>query len=425
MTRGPLAFSRAARGAAPETAAGSEWPEGARPSIALSGTRPIETALPGSAPEGRTVSRGKNVSRVTEFLVTGGATLLLFPISWIVRRSVGLDPSEYAVGFATFYAAYVINDPHFAVTYLLFYKNVRARATGGAFSYAQRVRFVVAGFVVPAVLIAWALQAIVLRDAQMLGWMVQLMYMLVGWHYAKQGFGVLAVLSARRGVFLTKHERTAFLAHCFTGWAFAWSSPAAPAREFEEKGVIYGALAHPRWLEIVTGIAFATSIVLLVGVLAARFRRERRLLPAAPLLGFLVTIWSWTIFSSVDRLLQYVIPALHSIQYLYFVWLMKRNEARADASATSFGRPPAVRIALLAASALALGWLLFHGAPSLLDAMTAPPRRLRHTVVDELGPTPFLAACFVIVNIHHYFMDHVIWRRENPDTRYLRETVLS
>jgi hypothetical protein len=24
------------------------------------------------------------------------------------------------------------------------------------------------------------------------------------------------------------------------------------------------------------------------------------------------------------------------------------------------------------------------------------------------------------VNIHHYFMDTVLWRRENPLTRYLR-----
>jgi hypothetical protein len=27
----------------------------------------------------------------------------------------------------------------------------------------------------------------------------------------------------------------------------------------------------------------------------------------------------------------------------------------------------------------------------------------------------------VIVNIHHYFMDNVIWRRDNRDTQYLRE----
>ena len=33
----------------------------------------------------------------------------------------------------------------------------------------------------------------------------------------------------------------------------------------------------------------------------------------------------------------------------------------------------------------------------------------------------YFAAIFLFVNIHHYFMDHVVWRRENPDTRYLRE----
>jgi hypothetical protein len=30
-----------------------------------------------------------------------------------------------------------------------------------------------------------------------------------------------------------------------------------------------------------------------------------------------------------------------------------------------------------------------------------------------------VAAFFVVVSIHHYFMDAVIWRRENPETRYL------
>ena len=36
-----------------------------------------------------------------------------------------------------------------------------------------------------------------------------------------------------------------------------------------------------------------------------------------------------------------------------------------------------------------------------------------------VGPTPFLAAFVAIVNVHHYFMDWVIWRRETPETRYL------
>ena len=62
-----------------------------------------------------------------EFLVVGGATLLLFPIAWALRGVVGLDTSELVFGFTFFHAARVLNDPHFAVTYILFYRDARAR----------------------------------------------------------------------------------------------------------------------------------------------------------------------------------------------------------------------------------------------------------------------------------------------------------
>jgi hypothetical protein len=357
--------------------------------------------------------------RLVEFLLVGGATLFLFPVAWLLRRALGLESSELAVGFTAFYAAYVINDPHFAVTYLLFYKDARRRALGPDLPLAQRVRWVVAGVVVPVALVTWAILALAFHSAQTLGWMIQLMFLLVGWHYVKQGFGVLTVLSARRGVRVTARERSAVLFHCFAGWAFAWANPATPAGEFEEKGVVYGALAHPRWLELITGSVFAVSAVVLVGVLVASRRSEGRMLPIAPLSGLLVTIWAWTVYSSIDPLIRYVIPALHSIQYLYFVWLMKRNEARASEGPPTFGRPVAVRLAFLAISSVALAWLLFRGAPAYLDGIFVPPTA-RGAVPDALGETPFFAAIFVIVNLHHYFMDHVIWRRENPDTRYLR-----
>ena len=83
-----------------------------------------------------------------------------------------------------------------------------------------------------------------------------------------------------------------------------------------------------------------------------------------------------------------------------------------------------MRLGVLALSALGLGWLLFHGAPEFLDAaLVGRPRRGVPT--SSLGPTPFFAAFFVFVNLHHYFMDHVIWRRDNPETRYLREAARS
>ena len=75
--------------------------------------------------------------------------------------------------------------------------------------------------------------------------------------------------------------------------------------------------------------------------------------------------------------------------------------------------------AALAVSAVALGILQFHFAPSLLDwARWLVPHRTPAKLAD-LGPTPWFAGLFALVNIHHYLMDTVIWRRENPETRYL------
>ena len=360
------------------------------------------------------VRRGATV----EFLLTGGATLFLLPLAWLLRHFVGLDDAELVAGLTTFYAAYVINDPHFTVTYFLFYRDTKRRAFGATYGRAQQARFWVSGVLVPVALVGWAIVALRTPSAQALGWMVQLMYFLVGWHYVKQGFGVLTVLSARRGVRLAARERRAVLFHCFAGWAYAWANPSLPAGEYEEKGVVYRALAHPRSLELVAAGVLAASVVVLVATLAHAWIRERRRLPLAPLAGLLVTVWSWTIYSSIDPVFRYLIPALHAVQYFYFVWLLKRNEARASEGPPTFGRPVSIQLGLLALSALGLGLLLFRGMPTFLDAAFVP--RVRGIATNEaLGETPWFAAFFVVVNIHHYFMDHVVWRRENPETRWL------
>jgi hypothetical protein len=366
----------------------------------------------GGAASAPVAKSGSDARALVEFLLVGGATFLLLPLGWLLRHGVGLDDAELTAGFLTFYGAWVVNDPHFTVTYVLFYRDARTRALDRGAPFSSRLRWLVAGVAAPVVLVSWAAVAIRAGSAQTLGWLVQLMYFLVGWHYVKQGFGVLTVLAARRGVRLTARERVVFLAHGFAAWAYAWANPAMPAGEFEEKGVVYRAIARPPWLETVTGTLLVASAVALALTLAARRRRKDRSIPIVSMMGFLVTLWSWTIYSAVDPVLLYFIPALHSAQYLYFVWLMKRNEARIEEGPPSFGRPAPVRLTLLALSALALGALLFHGAPEVLD------HSHRHAT-DPLGTTPWFAAFFVVVNIHHYVMDAVIWRRENPMTRFL------
>lgn len=351
-------------------------------------------------------------ARWVEFCATGGGTLLLFPLLWALSRLVGFDAAELAVGFTMFHAAHVINDPHFSVTYLLFYRD--ARRHWESFGPLQRVRYILAGFVAPGALAVFLVVALATRSAPLLGLAIQLMFLLVGWHYVKQGFGVLTVLGARRGVRFTGGERRVLLAHCFLGWAYAWASPAEPGRLYEEKGVVFRAIAHGELLERVTFVAFLFSAVVLGGVLVQKWRREGALPILTPLVGLLVSVWLWTVYSSADPLMVYVIPALHSIQYLYFVWLMKRNEGRALERDEPFGPSYKKRLAVLAGSALGLGFLFFHALPQLLDGALGNPR-----ATDDFGPTPYFAAIYTFVNLHHYFMDAVIWRRDNPATRYL------
>lgn len=365
--------------------------------------------------------RGKSVG---EFLITGGATLLLIPLALLYRNAVGLDHAEYIVSFAAFYAAYVINDPHFAVSYMLFYKNIKARTFGAEFSGAQRVRYLVSGFLVPALLVGWITVAFVQQSSQILGGMVQLMFFLVGWHYVKQGFGVLTVLSGRRGVRFLPYERLVFLTHCFSGWAYAWTSPREMGGNYEEHGVVYTALSHPAGLEQVTLFVFVASCVALVAAVVARIRRGDALPPLAASTGFLMSIWLWTVYSGFDPLIAYVIPGLHSLQYWYFVYLLKKNEGQSpEFAASPFSLP--TRLGLFFATAVVLAWLGFTGVPWVLDenfaATTAKMGVLSADVSTiGLGATPYVAAFATFINIHHYFMDHVIWRRENPDTRFLQ-----
>ncbi len=335
-----------------------------------------------SIPGGRAATRGTGALAdawrgVGEILLVGGLTPVLFAVSWLLRKSLGLDTAELAVGFTMFHAAYVINDPHFSVTYLLFYRDARARAFGDAFTPALRARYLVAGVVAPAALAAWAVIGLATRSARTLGWMIQLMFLLVGWHYIKQGFGVMAVLASRRGVTFLPRERLVILAHCFAAWAHAFASHAHPGREVEEKGLVYTNLPLPAGLDRVTRVVVAASVVALVAMLVQKWRREGRLPLVTPLTALLASVWAWSIYSGIDPLVRYMVPALHSVQYLYFVWLVQGTEAREREGAPWF-EPARVRLGILAASALGLGWVLFHGAPWVLDG----------ALVSRLAPAP-------------------------------------
>jgi hypothetical protein len=69
-----------------------------------------------------------------------------------------------------------------------------------------------------------------------------------------------------------------------------------------------------------------------------------------------------------------------------------------------------VQLTVFALLGLAIGASLFWLVPNWLDARIQYDKRL-------FGPTLFLFVFWVSVNVHHYFIDSVMWRRENPETK--------
>ena len=68
------------------------------------------------------------------------------------------------------------------------------------------------------------------------------------------------------------------------------------------------------------------------------------------------------------------------------------------------------KVGLFFATGLLLGYLGFWGVPQFLDKFVPYDKA-------AFGGTMFLFVFWIFVNVHHYFLDNVMWRRENPDTR--------
>src|SRR5262249_20130175 len=94
----------------------------------------------------------------------------------------------------------LINQPHFAHSYQIFYRNFRDKAFGTMFPPKLRARYVFAGVVVPLALVVFFAVAVMTDNPRLLGFGANIMFFTVGWHYVKQGYGILIVDSAQKRI---------------------------------------------------------------------------------------------------------------------------------------------------------------------------------------------------------------------------------
>ena len=380
---------------------------------ALPHTQDLPSA-PARAPDAPSRHRSWLFNSWVDFLTLGGGSFVaLAALAAFYPRD---EPARAALAGIMLFLAHFVNHPHFAHSYQLFYRGFAEKAFSPDSPLAARYR--IAGIMVPAVLAAFLLSALTLGSAPLLGLAANVMFFTVGWHYAKQGYGILMLDAARKGFRFDAGERQRLLWNTHLIWVTNWLFANDMLSEKELWGINYYLLDLP------DPILFAVAALATISTLAvgrdffAKWRTGKKL-PVNGLLAYVAAGYVWLLLARFDPLLLLAVPMFHSLQYMAVVWRYQLNVEgerlrvrQSDGSRRLkawLRSAPAglIRFALVAGI---LGYLGFWLAPIVFDTIIAYDRTV-------LGATVFLFIGWTFINIHHYFIDNVIWRRDNPGTR--------
>lgn len=352
---------------------------------------------------------------IADFMLLGGSSLLLMPVMFLLPEQQVTAP----LATLMLLIANVVNHPHFAHSYQIFYRGYRTKAFTPALGREMQTRYLFAGLVAPVLLAGFLAYGAIAADTRLLGYGGNLMALAVGWHYAKQGYGMLMVDAALKRRFFDQRTKNVLLANCYAVWLATWMNVNAEIAKEDLWGLAYYSFAIPQPLQIAANVAAALTTLLAVGAVAKHWRAKRTL-PVSGLVAYGVSLYLWLLFVTVNPLWALVVPALHSLQYLAVVWRYQINYERAQLGSDEyrkgslvraiFGANPAGHMAAFVLTGTVLGFLGFWLLPTFADQVLPYDRQ-------AIAGALFLFVFWIFINVHHYLLDNVMWRRENPDTR--------
>jgi hypothetical protein len=346
---------------------------------------------------------------VTDFLLFGGASFIILPL-------LALVPAHRAplVLQISVMVSFVINHPHFAHSYQIFYRDFGAKLAGNGYSRELSIRYFLAGIAVPVVIIAAFVVLAAAGNPLAMGTCAAVMGFFVGWHYVKQGYGLLMVDSVLKKHFFNDQEKKIFRVNAYACWIFFFLLTSWVLRQTKYFGLQY---YYPPVPDPVLMVAGAAMLLTTIVAAWAGYRAHRRTGPAAgfPVAGYTayfasLYVWLCVLFSPS---VLYAIPAFHSLQYLAVVWKFETNRnktAGRDDSDSRILSSRTTRFGIFVAAGIVLGAAGFWWIPRFLDSSIAYDRAV-------FGSQLFMFMFWIFINIHHYFLDNVMWRKDNPDVR--------
>jgi hypothetical protein len=340
-------------------------------------------------------------SPLIDFLLLGGASIFILPIAALI-------PQEFAPNVLMF-AAFIslwINYPHFAHSYQIFYRDFANKLKGNGYAQHLRWRYAFAGIIAPIIIAGAFAVSYAAENKQWLGACVGAMTFFVGWHYVKQGYGILIVDSVMNRSFFNDQEKKIFKLNAYACWLFFFILTSHTLRDRNFMGLQYYLPHVPDTLLYLFGAAMLITSVLAIYAAITSIRRNRsKPIPINGFMAYILSIYIW-LGARYNPIVLYLIPAFHSLQYLAVVWRyeLNRNSATPPGGYENVRR----RMIVFVGMGIILGVMGFEAIPRLLDQNITYQQ-------SAYGTTLFTAMIWVFINIHHYFLDNVMWRKDNPD----------
>ena len=344
--------------------------------------------LPTTAPHRPTASTRSPwfVSPAVDTLVVGLGSIVVY---LVFRAAPSWSTSERVVTIGAT-LVWAVNYPHFASTnYRLYHDR------------ANIAQYPMTALLVP-VLITAAMIGSFASPAVIAPAFVMLYQLWSPYHFSGQTIGITMLYARRHEYHLDGWLRRAlstFVVATFVLQAARFEVGDGTAAFF---GVTYPTLGLPTWAPGVVAAGMWACAAGFVVLLVHRVRSTRQMMPPLVLLPA-ITQFVWFAATPPGYYL-YLVPFFHSLQYLLIAWNLQLKETL-DRGA----HPPSVRFVLRASARWAAiivagGYVMFWLLPRL---------------GAHAGRSMAFSSAIVLAGLqmHHFFVDGVIWRLRNPSVR--------
>jgi len=323
------------------------------------------------------------VNAPVDYFFIGGSSFLLF-FSLLFFYTDVRTPEVVAAGV---FLSWIINWPHFSMsTYRLYQSksNIQQYPVTAYF-----IPFLVIG----GVFLSFSYPLLVAPI------FVKLFILWSPYHFSGQTIGITFIYAMRSGMKLDALERKVIIVFVYFTF-FVSTIRAEVSRDgYDYYGITYASFGVPQWMATLAEYCLWAALVLF-GLMIVRWSvRNRKVMPIIIILPA-ATQYFWFVQSVYMPSFQEFVPLLHSLQYMLIAWGIQLKE-KMDVKKITPSKPYVL--------AETSRWFMinFIGGAILFYFLPKVGGALGYSSLFSMG------VMFAAVQIHHFFVDGVIWKLKN------------